>query len=232
MITQILLVMKNIIAILLILVTASCNKDAYKVDGGVHNPKVDMTTYDYLKSKPQFSSLVHLIDRAGLKETVNGKITFFACTNYSVDEFVRARYNRRAIELNDENISYTLDSLPLQEITDSLKMYMYNGDLGRDQLTVEGKFYPNLLGPIPNVSFYINLRRTQDYGSYIDHVDYIRFTKVIGTRDETVPDQSTIPPLERDMGYDCQTTGIITNTGVIHVMSNFHRLFFNTEQLP
>jgi hypothetical protein len=210
----------------------SCNKDSYKVDGGTHNPKVDMTTYDYLKSKPQFSSLVHLIDRAGLKETVNGDITFFACTNYSVDEFVKARYNRRAIELNDENIIYTLDSLPLQEVKDSLKMYMFNGNLGRDQLTVEGKFYQNLLGPIPNASFYINLRRTQDYGGYIDHVDYIRFTKVIGTRDETERDQTSIPAKDKDMGYDCQTTGIITNTGTIHVMSNFHRLFFNTEPLP
>jgi hypothetical protein len=228
--------MKNIIVSLLILVMAgsleSCNKNSYKVDGGTHNPKVDMTTYDYLKSKPQFSSLVRLIDRAGLKETVNGDITFFACTNYSVDEFVRARYNRRAIELNDENIIYTLDSLPLQEVKDSLKMYMFNGDLGRDQLTVEGRFYQNLLGPIPNASFYINLRRTQDYGSYIDHVDYIRFTKVIGTRDETERDQTTIPAKDKDMGYDCQTTGIITNTGTIHVMSNYHRLFFNTEPLP
>lgn len=228
--------MKHIFASLLVLLTAaslvSCNKDSYKEDGGTHNPKVNMTTYDYLKSKPQFSSLVHLIDRAGLKETVNGNITFFATTNYSVDEFVQARYNRRAIELNDENIIYTLDSLPLQEVKDSLKMYMYNGDLGREKLTVDGKFYPNLLGEIPNVSFYIRLRRTQEYGSYIDHVDYIRFTKVIGTRDETEPDQSTIPNKDKDMGYDCQTTGIITTTGTIHVMPNNHRLFFNTEKLP
>lgn len=210
----------------------SCNKDSYKVDGGTHNPKVNMTTYDYLKSKPQFSSLIHLIDRAGLKETVNGNITFFASTNYSVDEFVKARYNRRAIELNDENIPYTLDSLPLQEVKDSLKMYMYTGDLGRDKLTVDGKYYQNLLGAIPNVAFYIRLRRTQDYSEYIDHVDYINFTKVIGTRDETVLDPSTIPANQKDIGYDCQTTGIITTTGTIHVLSNYHRLFFNTEPLP
>lgn len=228
--------MKNIIPSIFVLVIAaslvSCKKDSYKVDGGTHNPKVNMTTYDFLKSKPQFSSLVHLIDRAGLKETVNGNITFFATTNYSVDEFVKARYNRRAVELNDENIPYTLDSLPLKEIQDSLKMYMYTGDLGRDKLTTEGKYYQNLLGVIPNVSFYIRLRRTQDYGEYIDHVDYINFTKVIGTRDETVLDPSTIPANQKDMGYDCQTTGIITTTGTIHVLSNYHRLFFNTEPLP
>lgn len=228
--------MKNIIPGIFVLLIAatmvSCKKDSYKEDGGTHNPKVNMTTYDFLKSKPQFSSLVRLIDRAGLKETVNGNITFFATTNYSVDEFVKARYNRRAIELNDENIPYTLDSLPLQEVKDSLKMYMYTGDLGRDKLTLEGKYYQNLLGAIPNVSFYIRLRRTQDYSEYIDHVDYINFTKVIGTRDETVLDPSTIPNNQKDMGYDCQTTGIITTTGTIHVLSNYHRLFFNTEPLP
>lgn len=228
--------MKHITISLLILVIAgslvSCNKNDYKVDGGTHNAKVNMTTYDYLKSKPQFSSLMRLIDRAGLKETINGNITFFACTNYSVDEFVQARYNRRTIELGNENIIYTLDSLPLQEIKDSLKMYMYNGDLGRDKLTLEGKYYPNLLGAIPNVSFYIKLRRTQDYGAYLNHVDYIRFTKVIGTRDETEPDQSAIPAKDKDMGYDCQTTGIITTTGIIHVLDDWHRLFFNTEKLP
>lgn len=229
--------MKSIIASILILAAASslvsCKKDDYKVDGGVHNPKVNMTTYDFLKSKPQFSSLVHLIDRAGLKDAVNGKITFFACTNYSVDEFERARYYRKAKELNDDNIKHTLDSLPLQEIKDSLKMYIYDGDLGRDKLTLEGKFYQNQLGAIPNVSFYIKLRRATDrYGQYLNYVDYVNFTKVIGTRDATVADQTTIPDTEKDMSYDCQTSGIITTTGIIHVMDDWHRLFFNTEELP
>lgn len=230
--------MKNIIPGILFLVIAasmvSCKKDGYKEDGGIHNAKVNMTTYDFLKSKPQFSSLVHLIDRAGLKETINGNVTFFATTNFSVDEFVRARYNRRTIELQDENIKYTLDSLPLQEIKDSLKMYIYTGDLGRDKLTLEGKFYQNLLGPVPNMSFYIKLRRVQDrdYNPYLDHVDYINFTKVIATRDETEPDPKKIPAEEKDMSVDCQTTGIITTTGIIHVLDDFHRLFFNTEKLP
>lgn len=230
--------MKNIIPGIFVLMIAasmvSCKKDGYKEDGGTHNPKVNMTTYDFLKSKPQFSSLVRLIDRAGLKETINGNVTFFASTNYSVDEFVQARYNRRAIELNDENIKYTLDSLPLQEIKDSLKMYIFTGDLGRDKLTLEGKYYQNMLGTIPNAAFYIKLRREKDrnYNPYLNYVDYINFTKVIGTRDETEPDLDKIPAKDRDKSYDCQTTGIITTTGIIHVLDDFHRLFFNTEKLP
>jgi hypothetical protein len=228
--------MKHILVSILIIAVAgsmvSCNKNDYKSDGGLHNPKVDMTTYEYLKSKPQFSSLVYLIDRAGLKDSLNGNITFFATTNYGVTEFLAARKNRRAIELNNENISYTLDSLPVKELKDSLKMYMFKGDLGREKLTVEGQFYNPLLTGIPNVRFYVKLRRTFDYSDYIDHVDYVNFTKVIGTRDETEADPTTIPDTQKDMGYDCQTSGILTNTGTIHVLSNYHRLFFNTEPLP
>jgi hypothetical protein len=228
--------MKHILVSILIIVVAgsmvSCNKNDYKSDGGLHNPKVDMTTYDYLKSKPQFSSLVYLIDRAGLKDSLNGNITFFATTNYGVNDFLAARKNRRAIELNNENISYTLDSLPLKELKDSLKMYLFKGDLGREKLTVQGQFYNPLLTGIPNVRFYVKLRRTFDYSDYIDHVDYVNFTKVIGTLDETEPDQTNIPVLLKDMPYDCQTSGILTTTGIIHVLSNDHRLFFNTEIIP
>ncbi|AXY74414.1 hypothetical protein D3H65_10690 [Paraflavitalea soli] len=230
--------MKNIIPGIFVLLIAaslvSCKKDGYKNDGGTHDPRVNMTTYDFLKSKPQFSSLIRLIDRAGLKDAINGNITFFASTNFSVDEFVRARYYKKAKELNDENIIYTLDSLPLQEIKDSLKMYMYTGDLGRDKLTLEGKYIQNLLGTIPNTAFYIKLRRVKadDFNPYLNYVDYINFTKVIATRDETEPDPKKIPAKDKDMSVDCQTTGIITTTGIIHVLDDYHRLFFNTEELP
>lgn len=209
----------------------SCNKNDYKSDGGLHNPKVEMTTYEYLKSKPQFSSLVYLIDRAGLKDTLNSNITFFATTNYGINDFLSARKNRRAVELHNENIIYTLDSLPVKELKDSLKMYMFKGDLGREKLTVEGQFYNPLLTGIPNVRFYVKLRRTRDYGEYIDHVDYVEFTKVVGTLDATEADPQNIPDLLKDVSYDCQTSGILTNTGTIHVLSNYHRLFYNTEPL-
>lgn len=71
---------KNIIQYILVLVLSwflfSCKKNDYKNDGGKLDPHVNMTTYDYLASKAVFSQLVHAIDRAGLKEMVNGDITF------------------------------------------------------------------------------------------------------------------------------------------------------------
>ena len=49
----------------------SCKKNDYKNDGGIHQAKVNMTTYEYLSSKPIFDSLVKAIDLAGLKDLVN-----------------------------------------------------------------------------------------------------------------------------------------------------------------
>jgi len=224
-------IIKGTICVALLLLLGACKK-SYLTDGGVSNPNVNMTTYDYLKSNPSFSSLVHLIDRAGVKDLVNGNITFFAVTNYGVDEWVTARRIRKVIQTNDENIVYTIDSIPVNTFRDSLLTYMYDGKITRDNLSLSGKIYDNKLGAEPNVSYLIKLRRvTNQYTSYLDHVDYINYTKVIAQRDDQVLDPTTIPTAEQDKSYDCQTSGIITTTGVVHVLDGFHRLFFNTEPI-
>jgi len=63
---------------------------ACKKDGGYHdssdaNKKVPLNTYDYLKSRPGvFDSLVAVVDKLGLKETLmDSSITLFAVTNQS-----------------------------------------------------------------------------------------------------------------------------------------------------
>jgi len=213
------------------LVFASCKKDNYKNDGGQSNPNVNMTTYDFLKSNPLFDSLVRIIDRAGMKDAINGDITFFATTNYGSRDFVTARKVRNGVITGDENRPYTIDSLPVSEMKDSLKMYIYPGKINRAQMTTDGKLYDCALGPIPNIQFLIKLRRTQDYSAYLNYVDYVNFTKVVGTRDDQELDPITIPQDQKDSGYDIQTSGIITTTGIVHVISGNHRLFFNTEPL-
>ena len=218
--------------IVLIVFLVSCKKNTFITDGGVSKPNVNMTTYDYLNSNPSFSSLVHLIDKAGLKDSVNGNTTFFAVNNYGVDAWVSAKKQKRIVALNNENISFTIDSIPPAYYRDSLLTYMFNGRITRDNLTVSGQLYDSKLGPIPNVHYEIKLRRVTDqYTDYLDHVDFVNFTKVIASRDDLALDPTTIPKLEQDASYDCQTSGIITTTGIVHVLDGFHRLFFNTEAL-
>jgi len=223
--------MRNIkISILVVLVAFTSCKKNYVDDGGKSNPNVNMTTYDYLKSDTLFADLVHLIDRAGLKETVNGNITFFATTNYGIQNYLRAMKQRRAVELGTENFTYTLDSLPMVTL-DSLKTYMFDGKINRDQITVQGKLYNSLLGSIPNVQYLIKMTRTLDYSAYVDHVDYVTYYKVYGSRDDLELDPLTIPPALQDVGIICQTSGIVTTTGIVHVLGGLHRLLFNNDLL-
>jgi hypothetical protein len=210
---------------------ASCKKDDYNNDGGVSNPNVNMTTYDYLKSNPLFDSLVRFIDHAGLKDAVNGDITFFATTNYGAKDFVSAKRVKHAAVTGDENSPFSIDSIPASQMKDSLKMYMYPGKINRDQMTVEGTLYNSALGAVPNIQFLIKLRRSQDYNAYVNKIDYVTFTKVVGTRDDQELNPDNIPQDQKDSGYDCQTSGIITTTGIVHVLDGNHRLFFNTEPI-
>lgn len=218
-----------IMMICAIAIFSSCKKD-YKSGGRVSDPHVNMTTYDYLNSKPQFSSFVKLINRAGLKDVINGNVTLFATTNYGVDEYLKAMKNKRAIELNDENITYTLDSIPLWRL-DSLKTYIFDGNLNRDQLTTKGKYYPSKFGTIPDVQFRINLDRIYQYTNYVDYVDYVMYSKVIGTLDEDEADPSSIPDDQVDKVAYIQTSGIITTNGIVHVLEGYHRLFFNADPI-
>lgn len=224
----------NIVAILLlmgVIVTSACQKDDYINDGGKASGVVNMTTYDFLKSNPKFDSLVRIIDKAGMKDEINGDITFFATTNYGIVDYVKAKKQKRIIEVGDENIFFNIDNLNSAELRDSLKNYMFAGSITRSKLNTEGALYTSLLGPINNVSWLIKLRRAYDYSDYLDYVDYLNFTKVIGTRDDLQADPSTVPQASKDISYDCQTSGIITTTGIVHVLSDNHRLFFNAESL-
>lgn len=214
----------------MIMLLASCEKDDYINDGGVHDPHVNMTTYDFLASHPKFDSLVRIIDRAGLKDLVNSDITFYATTNWGVADYVSAKKQERIIELGDENISFDIDDIEPQQL-DSLKMYMFEGKIGRDKFTVDGGYYESLFGPMDGSRLRLGLRRTRDYSAYVDYVDYLYYTRVRGTLDAEEPNQSAIPEALKDQRVDVQTSGIITTTGVVHVLQGSHRLFFNAQRL-
>lgn len=217
------------IALLLAASFAACKKDNYKNDQGVHIAKVNMTTYEYLKSKPIFDSLTYLIDRAGLKDAVNGNVTFFATTNYGVEAFLAARTRRLITQTGDENIKFTMDSMSVTQLKDSIKIYMIKGQLGREQMNLDGVLYDAEVGPLPNVKFLIKLERRKDFSNYLSYVDYVTYAKIIGSRDDQSANPDLIPQAEKDISYICQTSGIITTTGIIHVMDGRHRFLFNNE---
>lgn len=222
----------GMVLLVAILTTSACKKDDYINDGGkILTGRVNMTTYDYLKTNPKFDSLIRIIDQAGMKDQVNGNITFFATTNYGVAEYVAAKKQEKVAQLGDENISFNIDSLDSNQLKDSLKNYMFSGKITRNQLNTEGRLFNSMLGPVNGVTWLIKLRRTNDHSAYLDYVEYLNFTKVIGTRDDLEADPASVPQDRRDISLDCQTSNIITTTGILHVINDNHRLFFNTGKL-
>lgn len=219
----------GIVLALLVVCWTSCESDDYLNDGGQANPYVDMTTYDFLKSHGKFDSLVAIIDRAGLKDLVNApNTTFFASTDYSVAPYVSAKKQKKIIEVGNENIDFGIKDIPVSQL-DSLKIYLFDGKIVRENLQTEVQYVINKFGPIADVRFAAKLRRLVGYNDYLDYVDYLNFTWVKGSLDTDAPQGQVIPPSEQDFSYDCQTSGIITTTGVLHVLSDGHRLMFNRE---
>jgi len=226
--------MKKYIGIYIVfcmVIFTSCKKDEYKNDGGLSNAYVDMTTYDYLKSNPKFDSLVKVIDKAGLKDAVNGDVTFFVTTNYGIADYVRAKKNEKAQQTGNENFDFGIKDIPAAELSDSLKTYLFAGKINRDQITVSGKLYNSLLGPTANVQYMIKMRRSFEYATYLNYVDYVNYVKVIGTVDDDELDPDNIPDDQLDRAVEVQTSGIITKTGIIHVLNGNHRLFFNAMSI-
>lgn len=224
--------MKNTIYILLLLILASsCKKEDYKNDGGVSDPHVNKTTYDFLKEHGSFDSLVRVIDHAGIKDIINSKITLFVTSDYGIREYVSAKKQEKIVEVGDENISFSITDIPKKELRDSMMIYVYDGLINRENLSTENKFFTSKFGAIPNVRFNIKLRRTRDFGNYVEYVDYLNFTKVNKTVDADEPDYNAIPEADLDRSFDCQTSGIITTTGIVHVLDNNHRLMFNRGKM-
>lgn len=208
--------------LLITLLFAACKKDDHFLGGSPTNDHTDLTTYEYLKANPNFDTLILLIDKAGLKETVNSDVTFVAPTDYSIKQFLAFRTKLLQIEENDENITYTIDSLKAPELRDSLLAYVFTGKIVRADLSLESQVYKNKVGE----DFAFKLTKNDGFGNiFSGGVKYMALTKVINGLDPD-PRPDDYPEEDRDMQYTLQTTGIITKTGVLHVLQNNHVFYW------
>jgi hypothetical protein len=210
-------------AALLLVAVTSCKKD-YTIGGSKFVAQVNMTTYDYLKTNHLFDTLVIMIDKMGLKDEVNQAGTFFAFTNYSIRNYVLDKQADLRVIRNNENLVYTFDSLDLPSLRDSLRTYMFADRITRDNISQIGEWRYSKEGD-PR---WIQLIPTTDYTNgniFTTDPKYIYLTKVIATNGFTVPTDSTqltsVDPSQM-LQTLCQTTGILTTTGVLHVLADYH----------
>lgn len=208
---------------LLLTAVVSCKK-SYTIGGSKFVAQVNMTTYDYLKTNHLFDTLVIMIDAMGLKDEVNQAGTFFAVTNYSIRNYVLAKQTAEQLLYNNENLVYTFDSLDLPSLKDTLRTYMFKDRITRDNISQIGEWrYSNEGDPR-----WIQLIPTTDYTNqnvFTTDPKYIYVTKVIPQPGFSVPTDSTqlgqVDP-SQELQTLCQTTGILTTTGVLHVLANSH----------
>jgi len=217
------IIVSFIVSALLLTAVISCKKN-YTIGGSKFVAQVNMTTYDYLKTNHLFDTLVIMIDKMGLKDEVNQAGTFFAVTNYSIRNYVQAKQADLQIIENNENLVYTFDSLDLPSLKDSLRTYMFKDRLTRDNISAIGEWRNSDEGD-PR---WIQLISTTDYTNqnvFTTDPQYIYLTKVIPQPGFTVPTDSTrlnqVDP-SQELQTLCQTTGILTTTGVLHVLANSH----------
>lgn len=220
--------MKKILYILLLSIgVGACTNDDYLVDGGQANPNVNMTTYDYLRSNRLFDTLVMMIDMAGLKDKVNESGTFYVPTNYAIGNYIAEELAMRK-KLDAEAV-YTFDSIPRTEF-DSLQMYMFSERLTRDDLAKEGEIYTSFAGKEFKLS-----KEPED--AYQDDLvikpEYLYFINKVGKQFDSYDDtvNGNVASSEKDQRVLIQTSGLITTTGVVHVLQNKHTLFFHVAKL-
>jgi len=204
------------------LIAVSCSKDDYAIGGDLHNANLNLSAYDFLKSKPLFDTVALLIDKAGMKEEVNQTGTFFAPTDYAVMNYINKRNGE--VRETDENLRYTVDTLikyDLQSFKDSVRMYLIPEVLNRDGLTSEGKVYSTRLANKVKLSL-------EDSNDYTDNVStkpkYVYYTYIVADLDD--PNDNSIPDEVRDQKVHIQTSGLLSTNGVVHVLNNSHILFF------
>lgn len=210
---------KIIIFLLLIAVLFTSCEEEYLVDGGTANPKVNMSTYDYLKTNPMFDTLVILIDKAGLKEKVNEDVTFMAPTDYALVNYVNDVLSD--MRVLDPLAKYTINDIPADSLK-KLASYIFPGSITRGNLTKEGKEFTSLNGEKRKIS----LEPRDTYSDYLsEKPQFIFFHKKKGVQWDDYGDTG-LEMEEKDITVQVRTSGIISNTGVIHVLQGDHKFLF------
>jgi hypothetical protein len=219
------------VSIAAIMIFMACKKNNSIIDGGLSNPVVNMNTYDFLAShsRKAFDTTLMIIDKAGLKDVINGDATFFVPNNYSINNFLdKKRAEARKI---DELKDYTLDSLfkyfTPQMLRDSMGIYIFKGKLTYEQFPENGKMYTSLV--TPNQQALIKYTTTRDYlvpGVINTPARLLYLVKIVGEPDVyDANNQRTDPsgdPKLLDIVNLCQTSGIHTTNGIVHVLQNQH----------
>ncbi len=143
--------MKNVLIaiILLIIILPSCEED-YFLDGGLANGELNMSTYDFIKSRPDmFEKLLWIIDNNNLKDKINKEgSTFFPPQDGSIVAYLEARQ----VE------SVQLEKLPQAEIDTlamNVELYLFPFEVMRKDLSTNMKEYVSINDNLMGITLFV-----------------------------------------------------------------------------
>lgn len=208
----------------------ACKKKDYFIGGTLHNAKVNLSTYDFLKSNNRglFDTLLLLVDKAGIKDQLNKpELTFFVPTDYAIRSYCEYR------SLKEQKINplkkWTVDSIikyELPRFADSLNIYMLPKRVSYIDLTENGKMYDTQKANAKCVVSYESTDNTalgyNSNSTVLPRVMYFNYLYI----PLTGPFVASKIPNTTGARTLIQTSGVESTTGLVHVLSNSHRLFF------
>ncbi|MBS0029186.1 hypothetical protein ACTJJ0_14645 [Chitinophaga sp. 22321] len=199
-----------------LLILAACKKDNYLVDnGGTDLERIrKMPTYEFLKESKVLDTVVLLIDRAGMKDEINGDITFFSPTTFGVNSFLAQQTIALQRKYNNENIKFTLDSLSADSIKFYLRRHIFKGVIDKKALGYTKKPFTNVSN---EGSYFLLLEKYYiDVSGIRSTTNRIQIRRVFGQADEDVP--AGTENREPDFYAYVQTSEVRTATGMVHVL--------------
>lgn len=208
--------MKQILIIIAVVIgLASCEKDAYLIDGGISDSNVGTTTMDFLSSHYQLDTLAMLIEKAGFADEVNGASTLFAPNNLSIRRYV----NRVLTDMRelDPTAEFTVNDIPIDTLTKYMGAYVFSSIIKREDMTKEGTIYTAIDGTERRISLEPSINSYSNNLS--EPPEYVYYTIKEGAEWDDWDDQVD------DTKIDVRTSNLISTNGVIHVLQGTHILF-------
>lgn len=207
-----------IIAVLLTICFSGCKK--YYFDSGVHDPKFNGSSVQYMaEKKPFFDSTLMVIELAGMKNVIeNEEVTFFAPPGGCITRAVIG-LNRR-LHFNGKDTVKKLDQIKPEVWKNLLSNYIFKGkNLLKDYpqrdtisyVAYPGHNYTSYSGRIMNIGVIFSDAGGVQYAGYRQlFLSYI-------------PDLSNPQIALRNIPV--ATSDIQTNNGVIHVLNRTKHTF-------
>lgn len=192
----------------------SCDKDDYFIDGGISDPHVGTTTFEFLQSHRQLDTLAILIERAGLKDAIDDDHTLFAPNNLSIKNYVNAILTE--MRLLDPEATFTIDDIPADTLTKYMGGYIFDQQITREDLSPEGTVYTALNGEQRRVSLEPVQEYTVELGTFPEYVFY------------TYQEGDSWDPWNEhddDIKIRIRTSNLISTNGIIHVLQGEHIMF-------